>query len=93
VLSIDERVQGGKPKKFRVPAKDDQTLAEFEEDVLSRHTINLSNYALILMGRELKDDYASLSDLGFVSGCTIHAGIHTFSFPRLLFDGICISSR
>jgi hypothetical protein len=41
---------------------------------MNRHSVNLSNYALILMGRDLKDDNAFLSDLGFVPGCTVHAG-------------------
>jgi hypothetical protein len=74
VLSIDERQRDGKPRAFKVSVRDDQTLPEFEEGVMNRHSVNLSNYALILMGRDLKDDNAFLSDLGFVPGCTVHAG-------------------
>ena len=51
-----------------------QTLAEFEVDVAQKLSINLTNYTLILDGREMKADTFTLEDLGFVSGCTLHAG-------------------
>jgi len=35
--------------------------------------LSLSDYTLILIGRELKDDERTLEDLGFISGCTVHA--------------------
>jgi len=38
VVSIDERVHDAKPKIFVVV---DQMLAEFEEDVLNRYTVDL----------------------------------------------------
>ena len=66
-VSIDERAQDVQPKKFEVNVVADQTLAEFEEDVLNRYTIDLSNYALILMGNEVKDDHALLVDLGITA--------------------------
>ena len=82
-LSLDERLQGSEPEKFEVPVVANQTLAEFEDNVLRLHAINLSNYALVLMGRDVKDDHAFLSDLGFVPECTIHAGCY---FPFFHLD-------
>lgn len=84
-LSIDERVQGAEPMRFAVPVTDNWTLDEFEEKVLNTHAVDLSNYALILMGLELKDDHASLSGLGFVPACTVHAG-NSHPICRVLFD-------
>jgi hypothetical protein len=86
LLSIDERLQGTKPKTLKVPVVANQTLAEFEDDVLNGHMINLSNYALILMGHEVKDDHAFLGDLGFVPECTIYAGIDIASFHCMPVD-------
>jgi hypothetical protein len=65
-------VHDAKPKIFEVTVVADQMLAEFEEDVLNRYTVDLSNYALILTGEEVKDDHALLCDLGFFPGSTIH---------------------
>ena len=76
LLSIDERKNEIlKPKDF-LPfvVMPHQTLAEFEADVAQNLSINLTNYTLILDGREMKADTFSLEDLGFVSGCTLHAG-------------------
>ena len=76
LLSIDERKNEVlKPKDFLPFAVlPYQTLAEFEIDVARKLSINLTNYTLILDGREMKADTFTLEDLGFVSGCTLHAG-------------------
>lgn len=76
LLSIDERKNEVlKPKDF-LPfvVMPQQTLAEFEADVAQKLSKNLTNYTLILDGREMKADTFTLEDLGFVSGCTLHAG-------------------
>jgi hypothetical protein len=73
LLSIDDRLQEEKRNIFGVAVKSDQTLGQFREEVLDKHAIRLSDYTLILIGRELKDDQRTLGDLGFTSGCTIHA--------------------
>jgi hypothetical protein len=57
-----------------VAVKSDQTLASFKEEVLEKYGFGLSDYTLILIGRELKDDTKTLGDLGFIPGCTVHAG-------------------
>jgi hypothetical protein len=61
-----------------VAIKSDQTLASFKEDVFHKYGLQLSDYTLILIGRELKDDDKILGDLGFIPGCTIHAGKYIY---------------
>jgi len=73
LLSIDERLDDDRKNLLGVAVKSDQTLGEFKEEVLDKHAILLSDYTLILIGRELKDDQRTLGDLGFTSGCTVHA--------------------
>lgn len=74
LLSIDDRLDDNRKNFFGVAVRSDQTLGKFKEEVLERHATLLSDYTLILIGRELKDDQKTLGDLGFISGCTVHAG-------------------
>jgi len=73
LLSIDDRLDDNRNIIFGVAIKSDQTLGEFKEGVLDKYAICLSDYTLILIGRELEDDRKTLGDLGFTSGCTVHA--------------------
>jgi len=73
LVSIDERLEAGDKILLGVAVKSDQTLADFKGVVLDKHSVVLSDYTLILISRELKDDQKTLEDLGFISGCTIHA--------------------
>lgn len=76
LLSIDERKHDAEDhlKFLAFEVFQSQTLAEFEDEVQARLTINLSNYTLILKGREMKEDGATLENLGFTPGSTLHAG-------------------
>lgn len=74
LLSVDERLERDQKNLLGVAVKSTQTLAEFKQQVLEKHHIVLSDYTLILIGRELKDDQKTLEALGLISGCTIHAG-------------------
>lgn len=75
LLSIDERMEGASGKRMGVAVKLDQTLGSFKQHLLDKHGILCSDYTLILIGRELKDDNMALGDLGFIPGCTVHAGV------------------
>lgn len=78
LLSVDERLEKNQKNLLGVAVKATQTLAEFKTQVLEKHGIVLSDYTLILIGRELKDDRKTLEALGLISGCTVHAGeIHS----------------
>ena len=74
LLSVDERLEKNKKNLLGVAVRSDQTLAEFKAQVLEKHGIYLSDYTLILIGRELKDNQKTLDALGMISGCTVHAG-------------------
>jgi len=45
---------------------------------LTHHGLLLTDFTLILIGRELKDDEKTLEELGFIPGCTVHAGKYSF---------------
>jgi len=66
-----------------VAVKPDQKLASFKEEVLNKHSLLLTDYTLILIGRELVDDEKTLGDLGFTPGCTVHAGKYYFPLSSL----------
>jgi len=73
LLSIDDRLEDTEKNLMGVAVKSDQTLGLFKEDILNKHCVLLTDYTLILIGRELKDDGKTLGDLGFIPGCTVHA--------------------
>lgn len=74
LLSIDDRLDDDRKDFMGVAVRSDQTLGQFKEEVLNKYAVLLSDYTLILIGRELLDDQKTLGDSGFTSGCTIHAG-------------------
>lgn len=84
LLSVDERLEENRKNLLGVAVRSNQTLAEFKTQVLEKHGIDLSEYTLILIGRELKDDQKALDALGMISGCTVHAGeVHPQNFVTI----------
>ena len=84
LLSVDERLEENRKNLLGVAVRSNQTLAEFKTQVLEKHGIDLSEYTLILIGRELKDDQKTLDALGMISGCTVHAGeVHPQTFVTI----------
>jgi Ubiquitin family len=83
LLSVDDRLELTTTDMLGVAIKSDQTLASFKEDVFHKYGLQLSDYTLILIGRELKDDDKILGDLGFIPGCTVHAGKYIYLSPSL----------
>lgn len=73
-VCVDERGNGKPNTAFSMAVLGTQTLAEFEDAVLTGHLVNLEDYALVLGSKELKDDNATLDALGVTPDCTIHAG-------------------
>jgi len=73
LVSVDDRLEFTTEKHICVAVKSNQTLASFKEDLLTHHGLLLTDFTLILIGRELKDDEKTLEELGFIPGCTVHA--------------------
>jgi hypothetical protein len=75
-------------------------LASFKQELFNKHALLLADYTLILIGRELKDDERTLEVLGFIPGCTIHAGKYFCLFlllPLMIFAAVakvqfCVST-
>ena len=93
LLSVDDRLELTTKDMLGVAIKSDQTLASFREDILNRYGVNLSDYTLILIGRELKDDEKTLGELGFIPGCTVHAGKYFCPSPSLTLYRPWLQSR
>jgi Ubiquitin family len=78
LVSVDDRLEFTTKKNIGVAVKSNQTLTSFKEDLLTHHGLVLTDLTLILIGRELKDDAQTLEELGFIPGCTVHAGKYSF---------------
>ena len=77
-MSVDDRFEFTTKKTIGIEVKSNQTLVSFKEDLLIHHGLLLTAFTLILVGRELKDDEKTLEELGFITGCTVHAGKYSF---------------
>jgi hypothetical protein len=61
-------------KKLEVDVAYRQTLAEFQDLVLSRHQVSIHQDVLIMGGKEIKGEDLPIWDLGFSPESVIHAG-------------------
>ena len=93
LLSVNNQLEIATKNLLEVEVKSDQTLASFKRELINKYALLLADYTLILIGRELKDDERTLEVLGFIPGCTIHAGKYYLFIVVVASDDICCSGE